>query len=107
MIDYARILVCNWNVPDFIKYSLPDGLYCAAYILIVDAIWQDSDSLIKHFIVSLVPVITITSEVLQFFGLVKGTFDYCDLILYSAPFFAYYLYKYYSLKFNKFQFQGL
>ena len=107
VIDYARIYAYNWNIPDFVRYSLPDGLYCAAYILIMDAIWHDGDSLIKNFIIALIPTITVTSEVLQFFGLVKGTFDSCDLLLYSIPIIAYYFNKYHSFKFNDLKHKGL
>lgn len=84
-IDYARILVQNWNIPFFIKYSLPDGLYCAAYILIMDAIWHNDNRLIKFFIISLVPLVTITSELLQYFRLIRGTFDINDLVCYVIP----------------------
>ena len=100
VVDYARVYVHNWNIPDFVRYSLPDGLYCAAYILIMDAIWHDGDRLIKNFIIALIPTITVTSEVLQFFGLVKGTFDSLDLIFYTIPIIAYYSNKYHSFGFN-------
>lgn len=98
-IDYARAWLSDWNIPDFVRYSLPDGLYCAAYILIIDAIWKDHDSLIKHLVIALVPLVTITSEIFQYFGLVKGTFDLYDLLFYSVPLIAYYINKYY-FKFN-------
>lgn len=97
-IDHARASVHDWNIPDFIKFSLPDGLYCAAYILFMDAIWKDDEGFIKHFVISLVPIITITCELLQYFGLVNGTFDCCDLVYYSAPFIAYHFYRYFSTK---------
>lgn len=99
IIDSFRYIVQDWDIPEWIKYSLPDGVYVTAYILIMDAIWQNDDSLIKHFIIALVPVVTITSEIFQYFGLVKGTFDFCDLIFYSVPFVAYYINKYH-FKFN-------
>ena len=84
-IDYARIWVCYWNIPDFVRYSLPDGLYCAAYILIMSAIWQNNDSITKLFVIALVPAVTIASEVFQYYGLVNGTFDVMDLACYFAP----------------------
>ena len=105
-IDNARTWVSDWNIPDFVRYSLPDGLYCAAYILIIDAIWKDDDSPIKHFIISLVPAVTISSEILQYFRVVKGTFDFCDLLFYSVPFIAYYITKYHFM-FNIFKIQRL
>ena len=106
-VDYARAFVHDWNMPDLIIFSLPDGLYCTAYILIMDAIWQDNNNLIKHFIISLVPAITIISEVLQYLGVVKGTYDFFDLLLYAVPIIAYYTYKYYSFKFNKLKIKRL
>lgn len=84
-IDTLRYSVQDWNVSEFVKFSLPDGLYCASYILMIDAIWHDEKGTIKNIIISLVPFVTISSEVLQYFGLVKGTFDIYDLICYAIP----------------------
>ena len=85
MIDSLRNSVQGWNISDFVKFSLPDGLYCAAYILIIDAIWHYDNGIVKNIVISLVPFVTISSEVLQYFGLVKGTFDVYDLTCYSLP----------------------
>jgi hypothetical protein len=103
IIDSLRYAVQDWNISAWIKYSLPDGLYCAAYILIIDAIWHDDNRLIKYIIISLVPVITICSELLQLCGLVKGWFDVYDLICYLIPPTIYCIYN--SLKFNNFKIQ--
>ena len=84
-IDMLRSGVQNWNVSEFVRFSLPDGLYCAAYMLIIDAIWYKDHGIVKCIIISLVPFVTISSEVLQYFGLVKGTFDMYDLICYVLP----------------------
>lgn len=84
-IDTLRSGVQSWNLYEFIKYSLPDGLYCAAYIFMIDAIWHNDKGIIKEFIITLMPIITISSEIFQYFGLVKGTFDVYDLICYVIP----------------------
>lgn len=85
-IDRMRLLAQRWYVPpDFVRFSLPDGLYCAAYILMADAIWHKDDRNIKFCVISLVPIVVIGSEILQYFGVVKGTFDIYDLICYSVP----------------------
>ena len=91
LIDYFRELVMDWNIPDVIRFSLPDGLYCAAYILIVDAIWHQESGLQKYIIISLVPIFTIGSELLQGLSIVRGTFDVFDLICYALPPFTYVL----------------
>jgi hypothetical protein len=100
-IDSVRLLVQNWNIPPFIKFCLPDGLYCAAYLLVIDAIWHNEDSLIKYIIMSLVPLVTISSELLQYFGLIRGTFDLYDLICYSIPILVYSIMKYFTKTNNK------
>ena len=107
IIDSLRYAVQDWNIAEWLRFSLPDGLYCAAYILIMDAIWQNDDSFIKHCVIAVVPAITITSEILQFGGLVKGTYDFCDLLLYSIPIIVYYFNKYHSFKFNDLKHKGL
>ena len=82
-VDSVRLQVQHWSIPQMVRFSLPDGLYCAAYILIMDAIWHNDDGVIKGMIISLVPIVTISSEILQYFGLIKGTYDTYDLICYS------------------------
>ena len=106
MIDSLRYSVHDWNITDWIRYSLPDGLYCAAYILLIDAIWHDDFRIIKFFIISLVPFVTISNEILQYFGLVKGTFDEYDLICYMIP-PVIYLTCTYKIMFNKLKTQKL
>lgn len=84
-IDYLREIAQTWDIPDLVKYSLPDGMYCAAYILIVDAIWHKEHTIYKYVAISLVPIVTIGSELLQSLHLVRGTFDIFDLICYALP----------------------
>ena len=106
-IDSLRYAVSDWNIPEFIKFSLPDGLYCAAYILIMDSIWQKECGWPKHAVVLSVPLFTIGSEILQYFGLAKGTFDVNDLLCYSFPPLIYILFNYNSLKFNNLKIKTL
>lgn len=106
-IDSLRNCVQDWSISEFVKFSLPDGLYCAAYILIIDAIWYYDNSVTKNIVISLVPFVTISSEVLQYFGLVKGTFDLNDLICYTTPPMIYLIYIYNSFKLNKLKTQRL
>lgn len=100
-VDSVRSQVQYWNIPPFVRYSLPDGLYCAAYLLIIDAIWQNEDTLIKYIILSLVPFVTISSELLQYYGLIRGTFDFFDLICYSIPLFLFIIINFFNKSYNK------
>lgn len=88
-IDILREHVISWNIPIFVRYSLPDGLYSAAYIVVIDAIWYNVNRIQKYAIVSFIPFIATCNEVLQHFGLVKGTFDLYDLLCYTLPLLIY------------------
>ena len=88
-IDSVRDKVQFWSVSDFIKYSLPDGLYCAAYMLIIDAIWYNSHDAIKKTVILFVPCVAICNEMLQYLRWAKGTFDGYDLVCYAFPLLLY------------------
>ena len=88
-VDVMRHTTHAWNVSDFVRFSLPDGLYCTSYILVMDGIWKKETGVVKCFVMSIVPIITIGSEILQYWGVIKGTFDVCDLLCYSIPFITY------------------
>ena len=85
MVDSMRCAVHEWNPSDFVRYSLPDGLYCGSYLMMIDAVWYKENGFEKYFVLSIVPAMTIISEVLQYWGLVKGTFDVYDLLCYMIP----------------------
>lgn len=88
-VESLRSNVDGWTLPTFVKYSLPDGLYCAAYIILMDAIWDKQNGIVKYFFLSIVPVVAIADEILQYYGIVKGTFDIYDLICYVVPVLCY------------------
>lgn len=62
---------------------------------------------VKYVVILLVPFVTISSEILQYFGLVKGTFDVYDLFCYAVPLCIYMIYEYHSLLFNNLIFKRL
>ena len=100
-VDSFRIQIQHWIIPPFIKYCLPDGLYCAAYVLIIDAIWHNDNRLIKNLIILLIPLVAICNEVLQYRGLTEGTYDMFDLICYIMPPAIYYIHTYKLKIFSK------
>lgn len=81
--DYS-LLRLNYQVSDFIKFSLPDGLWLLAYQLIVAAIWKNRMTVTSVICIYSMPLFILVEEVFQGIGLVKGTFDYCDLVSYSV-----------------------
>ena len=77
------------SIPNFVRYSLPDGLWCAAYILIADGIWHNEKTPWRHVVATAIPVIAIAHETMQMAGIAKGTFDPIDMLCYALPLAAY------------------
>lgn len=74
------------SVPDFILYNLPDMLWICAYILIIDSIWLDEKRNKSTLLwVNLLPTLSATNEILQYYGISNGTFDYIDLFVFLLP----------------------
>ena len=90
-LDTLRESVRHWDMPAFVRFSLPDGLYCASYILLMDAVWKKSQRTLRLLVASLIPLVAITHELLQAAGLARGTFDWSDLLCYTLPLLIYYL----------------
>lgn len=89
IIIVMRQAVNSWNIPDFVKYSLPDGLYCISFILLMDALWHDSKSWARHIIILSIPLIACLHEVAQGIGIAEGTFDIADIACYVIPVIIY------------------
>lgn len=85
MVDSLRQSFYDYPISDFVRFNLPDGLYCTAYLLIMDAIWKNENGIVKRIVLFLVPLFAISSEIFQYFGWVRGTFDVLDLVCYSVP----------------------
>lgn len=69
------------GLPGWFLFSFPDGCWVFSYVLVIGGIWMGR---IREGVVFLIilPVVAIASEVLQGGGLLRGTFDWGDLIAY-------------------------
>ncbi len=76
----------------FVRNSLPDGLYCMAYMLIMDALWERESLPLRMAMALLIPALAIIHEILQCLRLVPGTFDTADLLCYIIPVLTYLIY---------------
>lgn len=80
------------QIPEIIRFCIPDGLWTLSYILFMDAIWAP-DVKRQLLFCCIIPLIGSFSEVLQYFGVVKGTFDVVDLSCYIVPYVIYLILK--------------
>jgi len=82
----GRSLLIIEHLPDWLLYSLPDGLWVFSYICLMLGIWKKSVSRQNIFWIGIVPFIAIGSEIAQLFGTVQGTFDITDIFCYALGF---------------------
>ena len=75
-----KSLSINSFLPDWIVYSLPNGLWAFAYTIIVLRIWKGSISIVKYFWFLSIPVLVFGFEVLQLTGDLQGTFCWSDML---------------------------
>ena len=81
-IDGLRRLFQGEGIYGWVKYSLPDGLWLFSYMFIVDAIWDSERNAMSMLFLWGLPVVSILSECLQYFGLLPGVFDWMDMASY-------------------------
>ena len=84
----AHSLPNGSKLPDWIVYSLPDGLWAFAYTLIILTIWYKSHSFLMYFWYATIPTLTIGSEILPWMGIIPGTFCLSDVVLILCGLFA-------------------
>ena len=75
-----KSLSINSFLPDWMVYSLPNGLWAFAYTIIVLRIWKGSNSIVKYFWFLSIPVLVFGFELLQLTGDLKGTFCWSDML---------------------------
>ena len=68
-------------IPDWIIYSLPNGLWAFAYTIITVGIWRKNKSSIKYFWLSTIPILIFGYELLQLSPFLNGTFCLQDIFM--------------------------
>lgn len=68
-------------LPDWVVYSLPNGLWAFAYALLITVIWSGSKSWLRYFWMASIPVLVLGYEFLQYARIIPGTFCVQDIIV--------------------------
>lgn len=78
---YFRESARGLNLPNWLIYNLPDGLWQFALCNGIILIWKkDRGNLIVAFIMS--SSLGLTLEIFQYFQIISGTFDIVDIFFY-------------------------
>lgn len=70
-------------VPEWVKYSLPDGLWLLSYLFLIDAIWNKFDKCSSIWYL-IMPGVAFGSELAQLFWGFTGTADPMDFTCYAG-----------------------
>jgi len=66
-------------LPEWIVFSLPNGLWAFAYALLITFIWSGSKSLSRYFWMASIPLLVLGFEILQYAKVMPGTFCMQDI----------------------------
>ena len=89
LFDKIGALCQNCQLPDFMVYNLPGGLWTIAYLLVVEAIFLNRTFTERIWWAAVIPFIGSVSEGLQALEVLPGHFDWWDLCCYLVPFCCY------------------
>ena len=80
----AESVIWHTILPEWVVYSLPNGLWAFSYSTFITYLWSDSTSKIKFLWMGTIPLVVFGFELLQFTGNVPGIFCWQDLIFLAA-----------------------
>jgi hypothetical protein len=82
-LNFARhkTLSSDFHLPAWIVYSLPNGLWAFAYAFLITGIWWGIGSWLKYVWMASIPLLVLGYEILQYAGIIPGTFCMQDLAL--------------------------
>ncbi|OJJ22503.1 hypothetical protein BKI52_07430 [marine bacterium AO1-C] len=69
-------------IPEWILFSLPDGLWMFSYGCGICYLWRNKQSKQPHWWISLIALFILSVEILQLLQITPGTFDPLDLVFY-------------------------
>ena len=75
------------SVYGWVKYNIPAGLWLFAYMFVIDSIWGEDKNNVYLYFLFFLPLLALASELMQYFGMLPGTFDLMDLLSYVSSIF--------------------
>jgi hypothetical protein len=83
-LDLIRVHTIRYTnkIPDWIIYSLPDGLWMFSYVSLMLCIWKNEITKQSLLWILILPIIALCSELGQMLDKVPGTFDGVDITAY-------------------------
>lgn len=94
-----REMTTHWQVPQWVRWNLSDGLWLLSYLMIIDSIWNDDDSRYNDIFGLSMLILAVLAEGLQAKGYIPGTGDWYDVFTYIISYTIYKSIKNYEKKY--------
>jgi len=89
--DFRVNISLHNQIPDWILYNLPDGIWLYSLTSLMIIIWERESSISKYFWFLIIPILGLSAEFGQSINIVPGTYDKNDLIFaYLQPLHHFY-----------------
>lgn len=76
----------DFLIPDWVKFSLPDGLWLFSFTSLTLITWKSEINSSNLFWLIGLPIIALLSEIGQSISIIPGTFDWIDIAMYLFGF---------------------
>lgn len=87
----SSIFPSQQDIPEWIIYNVPDGFWLLAFFLLMEYVWNgDVYYCIKQVFCIVISITIISWELLQYIGVMPGTWDEGDMFAYLAAIIFYY-----------------
>lgn len=90
-VDKWREEMAGVHLPDFMVDCLPNGLWVAAYILLIDGLLHSQAKRVRVIGATVIPLAGVVAEIMQAMGVLPGTFDFMDIACLLVPLLVYVL----------------
>ena len=97
LVETREWIATEVNMPEWVRYSLPDGLWLFSYLLFIDLLWGNTMRKWKLLFLTALPVGILISEALQMLHVIPGTGDWMDILFYMLALFLFINIKYLQL----------
>ncbi|MBP3696375.1 MAG: hypothetical protein J6J45_02435 [Clostridia bacterium] len=84
LCNYVYVNVKSNILTDFIRYYLPDFLWAFAFGAALTAVSYSHNRIVIILFSAVSFLIGVLFEFVQYFGIVNGTFDYFDILMYAV-----------------------
>ena len=90
LLDHGRHAVSGTALPEWLLFSMPNGLWAMAYILLIDSIFHRQSLPTRMSWAAVIPACGLLGEMMQALHLLTGTFDWIDVAWLTLPYCIYF-----------------